>query len=449
VLASTWILGVVCLVAAGALWWANGQLQQVQRVVVDKTPPPVRLDVDGGGSGGLGLAASVPTTTVAPGALAAKNFLLVGSDSRDCIDPNSPYAGGFVDGSVGGKRSDTIMIIRIEPATSRAAILSFPRDLWVRIDGAGYSSKINSAYDGDDPNRLVRTIKLNFGIPIDHYVDVDFCAFKDLVDAIGGVRIPFAYPTRDLNTGLDVPAGCIAFDGDAALAYARSRYYQYFDGRRWVDDGVSDYGRIARQQDFIRRAVQRALDKGARDPTTAARLLRIGLSRVKVDQDLVLDDLLRLSGALEDLDPTTIRSYRIDGRGELRGGASVVVPAAGSARNRAILAVFTGQARLADSPEEADLPPEQAPSTTTTTVTGRTTTTTVTTTTTTTTTTSVTSESNTSSTSVPKVFVEEKPAGARVGQAKASSGPDGAPSPTVFGYSSRNVAMISSYGRSA
>jgi LCP family protein required for cell wall assembly len=404
VLASTWILGVVCLVAAGALWWADGQLQQVQRVVVDKTPPPVRLAVDGDG-GGLGLAASVPATTVAPGALAAKNFLLVGSDARDCIDPDSPYAGGFVDGSVGGKRSDTIMIIRIEPVTSRAAILSFPRDLWVRIDGAGYSSKINSAYDGDDPNRLVRTIKLNFGIPIDHYLDVDFCAFKDLVDAIGGVRIPFAYPTRDLNTGLDVPAGCIAFDGDAALAYARSRYYQYFDGRRWIDDGVSDYGRIARQQDFIRRAVQRALDKGARDPTTAARLLRIGLSRVKVDQDLVLDDLLRLSGALKDLDPTTIRSYRIDGRGEIRGGASVVVPAAGSARNRAILAVFTGQARLADSPEEADLPPEQAPSTTTTTVTGTTTTTTGTS------GPSGPSTTTGTSTSVPKVFVEEKPEG--------------------------------------
>ena len=394
VLAATAVLSGVCLVVAGALWWANSTLQQVRRVVVDKTPPPLAVGLAIGGGGDLGIAAgattaATTTTMAAPGVPASKNFLVVGSDSRDCIDPNSPYAGGFVNGPKEGRRSDTIMVVRVEPATSDAALLSFPRDLWVRVDGAGYSSKINSAYDVADPNRLVRTIKLNFGIPIDHYVDIDFCAFKDLVDAIGGVRVPFAFPARDIHTGLEVSAGCVAFDGEAALAYTRSRYYQYYDGRRWVDDGVSDYGRIARQQDFIRRALQKAIDKGARQPATAATLLQIALGRVKVDQDLTLDDLVRLAGILRTLDPATIKSYRIDGRGEIRGDSSVVVPLA-SARNRAILAVFTGQARLAAAAEVADVTPEQLPATTTTT----------------------TGEAPTSTSSVPAVFVEEKPEGA-------------------------------------
>jgi LCP family protein required for cell wall assembly len=395
VLGSTSLLAVVCLVVAGSLWWANGQLQQVQRVIVDKTPPPVTVAVDGGATGGLGLAASTTTTTAAPGTLAPENFLVVGSDSRGCIDPSSPYAGAFVNGPSDGQRSDTIMVIRVDPRSSRAAIVSFPRDLWVRIDGAGYSTKINAAYSGDDPNRLIRTIKLNFGIPVDHYVDIDFCAFKDLVDAIGGVRVPFAFPARDSYTGLDVPAGCVAFDGEAALAYARSRHYQWFDGKRWIDDGVSDYGRIGRQQDFIRRALQKAMDKGARQPTTAARLLQIALGRVKVDQDLTLDDLLRLAQALRDLDPTSIKSYRIDGRGEVRGDSSVIVPLV-NARNKAILAVFSGQARLADSPDEADLPPEELPTTRA----GATTTT-------------VAAEpgASTPATTEPAVYVEEKPEG--------------------------------------
>ncbi|MFM7534599.1 MAG: LCP family protein [Acidimicrobiales bacterium] len=411
VLAATAVLSGVCLVAAGALWWANSTLQQVRRVVVDKTPPPLAVGLAVGGGGGPGIAAgataaSTTTTTAAPGVPPSKNFLVVGSDSRDCIDPNSPYAGGFVNGPKEGRRSDTIMVVRVEPATSDAAILSFPRDLWVRIDGAGYSSKINSAYDVADPNRLVRTIKLNFGIPIDHYVDIDFCAFKDLVDAIGGVRVPFAFPARDIHTGLEVAAGCVAFDGEAALAYTRSRYYQYYDGRRWVDDGVSDYGRIARQQDFIRRALQKAIDKGARQPTTAAALLQIALSRVKVDQDLTLDDLVRLAGILRTLDPATIKSYRIEGRGEIRGDSSVVVPLA-SARNRAILAVFTGQARLASAAEVADVTPEQLQATTTTRP-GTTTTTDPAATTTATTPAAAT----TTTSSVPAVYVEEKPEGA-------------------------------------
>src|SRR5262249_51399999 len=159
---------------------------------------------------------------------AVQNFLLVGSDSRAeaCVDPNSPYAGGF--GDVSSDLSDTIMVVRIDPKASQAAILSFPRDLWVSIAGTGRKSKINSAYEKDDPSRLLQTIEQNFGISIAHYVEVSFCAFKNLVDAVGGVKIPFAYPTRDLNTGLNIPEpACVNMNGDEALAYVRSRHYEY------------------------------------------------------------------------------------------------------------------------------------------------------------------------------------------------------------------------------
>ena len=94
-----------------------------------------------------------------------------------------------------GGRSDTIMVLRVERNAESAAILSFPRDLWVRINGSNRKSRINNAFDKEDPSRLVRTIEDNFGVGIDHYVDVDFCAFKKMVEVVGGVKVPFAYPT--------------------------------------------------------------------------------------------------------------------------------------------------------------------------------------------------------------------------------------------------------------
>src|SRR4029077_8019635 len=107
--------------------------------------------------------------------------------------------------------------------TSQIAVLSFPRDLWVTIDGQA-KQRINSAYERDNPQKLINTIYNNFGINTDHYIQVDFCAFKTLVDAVDGVSVPFTTPVRDANSGLNVPeAGCYTFDGDHALAYVRSR----------------------------------------------------------------------------------------------------------------------------------------------------------------------------------------------------------------------------------
>ncbi len=170
--------------------------------------------------------------TFPPADPTAKNFLITGADNGACVDPDSPYAPAFGDAESGrvGERSDTIMVFRVDPAAGRVAVLSFPRDLYVTIADSGNKARINSAYRRDEPQRLIDTIYENFGVGVDHFIQVDFCTFKTLVDAVGGVTVPFEYPARDPNTGLNVPtAGCFTFDGDHALAYVRSRKYEYED----------------------------------------------------------------------------------------------------------------------------------------------------------------------------------------------------------------------------
>ena len=331
---------LACLAAAAGVWYANSRLGSLERVVITRTNPET---IDGAGSGAL----DGPATTVPPpdGELPAQNFLLVGSDSRDCISPEQADAAAFLGEPVVGGRSDTIMVLRVERNAESAAILSFPRDLWVRITGSNRKSRINNAFDKADPSRLVRTIEDNFGVRIDHYVDVDFCAFKKMVEVVGGVKVPFAYPTRDRYSGLNVTEpGCVTFTGDAALAYVRSRHYEYKVDGEWEDDISSDFGRIARQQDFIRRALQKALDRGARQPLVANQLIDAALSNVTVDSNLTVGDMYDLATRLRAFDPNTVKTYRIDGAGVIIGGASVIQPDIDSKRARAILDYFRGEA---------------------------------------------------------------------------------------------------------
>ena len=298
------------------------------------------------------------------GDLNAKNFLLTGSDNGNCVDPNSPYAGAFGDRTSFGERSDTIMVIRVSPKDNQAAFLSFPRDLWVKIAGSTRSNRINTAFERNNPNTLVDTIYQNFGIPIDHYVNVDFCAFKEIVDAVGGVSVPFLHETRDKKTGLYVPGpSCFAFTGDHALAYVRSRSgYSYFDTAKneWVFDGTADLGRISRQQDFIRRAMQRALDKGSSSPRVANQLLNAALENVITDDQLTPTTMLQLAQAMRNLNTSGIASYTIAFTGQMIGDQSVLVPRIQNDNMRAILALFQGKAGFATPANTPEAPAEGA-----------------------------------------------------------------------------------------
>ena len=336
---------VVCalFVAGAGMLWANNRLNARQVVSLNRDPsgqPSTDSEITPSDNWNL-----------TEGDLAAKNFLLTGSDNGSCVDPNSPYAGAFGDRTGFGERSDTIMIIRVDPTDNRAAFLSFPRDLWVKIAGSTRTNRINTAFDRKNPNKLVDTIYQNFGISIDHYVNIDFCAFKEIVNAVGGVSIPFLFETRDKKTGLYVPApSCFEFSGDHALAYVRSRsgYSSFAPAKNdWIKDGTGDLGRISRQQDFIRRAMQRALDKGSSSPTVANKLLNAALKNVITDDQLTPISMLQLAQAMRELNTSKIPTYTIAASGEMVGDQAVLVPRIQNDTMREILALFQGKASLA------------------------------------------------------------------------------------------------------
>ncbi len=242
------------------------------------------------------------------------NILLTGVDSAEGLDPEDPVRAYRDEQGVGGLRSDTIMILRVLPAEHRVALMSFPRDLWVEIGETGRYDKINAAMFLGGPELLISTIKNNFNIPIDHYIQVDFAQFEKLVDVIDGVKVYFDTPVRDDHTGLDIAEpGCVNLTGGQALSYVRSRYYEYYDEDTgsWESDPTSDLGRISRQQDFIKRALRKAVTKGVRNPFTLNQLVNTGIDAVTLDDNLNASDLITLGTTFRDFDPELLETYSL------------------------------------------------------------------------------------------------------------------------------------------
>lgn len=359
--------------AAASAWFVQQQLEDrvlVEIATASGATPDEAADNDGdsdlivvGGEDDTGAITDAtdvpqPVETFPLAEPGARNILITGADNNACLDPDSPYAPAFGDRSSSGDRSDTIMMWRVNPATSQVAVLSFPRDLWLTIDGRSSKGRINEAYVRNEPQRLINTIEQNFGIETDHYVQVDFCAFKELVDAVGGVAVPFEFGVRDGNTGLAVPqadaeAGCFTFDGEHALAYVRSRKLEYFDAetQRWVRDGTSDLGRISRQQDFIRRVGDQLLSN-VFSPSVVNSLLAVSREYIVTDTGLTPDKILELSGVLANTDPADITTYQIEARGTTIQGNSVLEPRLGGENMQSVLALFRGEVTLADRPEQ-------------------------------------------------------------------------------------------------
>lgn len=264
------------------------------------------------------------------------NFLLVGSDSRENSDPDADDFGAIGDLSdVQGQRADAIMILRRDEE-GRVAITSIPRDLWVTLAGSGQKGRINGAYN-NGPEELVRTVQQSLGIPIDHYVEIDFQGFKEIIDATGGVELCVEYPTRDRNSGLSLQPGCSTLDGSQALAFARSRYYEEFRDNKWRMDPTADLGRVKRQQLFMRAAINGAIVKWQSNPLTSGRLLDSLIASVRVDPGL---DPLRAADSLRRAAEEDLVTYVLPVRGVTISGYSVVElePAA-----EEILAYFAGR----------------------------------------------------------------------------------------------------------
>src|SRR5207253_8471792 len=171
----------------------------------------------------------------------ACNYLILGNDSRKGLTKGQQtYFGSGR--SVKGQRSDTILLIRADPRQRRAVVLSFPRDLWVRIPGQGMG-KINSAYKGG-PDRAAHVIQNLTGLHVNHFLSVNFVGFENVVRTLGGVPICIARPLYDKLAGLNLPAWCRRLNAFQALAFVRARHV--------CGDKIPDFSRITRQQQFLR-----------------------------------------------------------------------------------------------------------------------------------------------------------------------------------------------------
>ncbi len=231
---------VLALVAAIALpWWASHQLGRVEVTDLADSGGPLHV-------------------------------LVAGSDSREELTPEERAELGT--GNVGGERADTIFVMTIH--RGEVALLAFPRDLWVpRCDGS--VGRINAATAIGGPGCLVRTVRDLSGIDVNHYVEVTFGGFRDVVDAVGGVELCLEEPISDRDAHIDLPAGCQVLDGADALGYVRVRK---------IDN---DLMRIQRQQRFVQALAREALSAGTlSNPVRMASLVRETGEAVRVDQDM-------------------------------------------------------------------------------------------------------------------------------------------------------------------
>ncbi len=244
-----------------------------------------------------------------------QNWLIVGSDSRDVITKNDPNAAVFTGGgeTTSGQRSDTIMIVRVDPKGEHLDVLSLQRDLWLPIARTGSDERINSAYSyPDGAQRLIDTIKLNFNVEINHYAEINFASFEGIVNAVGGVPMYFDKPMHDLNSGLDIQkAGCVNLDGYQALAFARSRHLQYSDGVHWVDDPSGDLGRISRQQYFMRKMFDRAGSKAFSNPKVTDDLINVARQYIGIDKQIDITKVIAMGQRFGTFKGESIKSYSL------------------------------------------------------------------------------------------------------------------------------------------
>ncbi len=187
----------------------------------------------------------VPTSAGRP-----TNFLVVGSDSRAGLSHQDLNRAATR--PVAGQRTDTIILVHVSPGQKRAVMISIPRDLKVSIPGHG-QDKINAAYAYGGPDLLVKTVEDNLHVPVNHFAEIDFAGFLEVVDALGGVRLcnETGHRLDDSFANLHMPPGCQNMNGVQALAFVRARH---------ID---SDFGRIGRQQQFLRALMGKMSSKGS------------------------------------------------------------------------------------------------------------------------------------------------------------------------------------------
>lgn len=247
-------------------------------------------------------------------------------------------------GHDGANLSDTIMVMSLDPKTKDVAMLSIPRDLYVKIPATGkyqtQYSKINAANSYGGPDLAKKVIEGVIGVPIHYYIQADFSGFKQAVDAVGGVDVNVAktlsdpkYPCDDgtkyanLYCPILFKPGPQRMAGAQALKYSRSR------------ETTSDFDRAARQQQVLMALRQKSLEAATlTNPLKLTALLDAIGDHVKTD--LQLEEIKKLASIAKDIDTTKITnkvldtgkpdSLLIDGSGRIAGAGSIELPKAGN-----------------------------------------------------------------------------------------------------------------------
>lgn len=289
-LAAAGAASVVVVVAAAAGWWAwqtAAAIDNIPRIDVsdqlrsDHTPPdPAPAQTP-----------EQPTT----------NILVVGSDGTERLPDGDPRKEGRTASS---RLADTIMVVQLKPPEA-PHLISIPRDLWVTLAHSDQPGKLNWALSQGGPESLIATVTAQLGYPIDHYVEVDFGGFLAAFALLGDVDINLSHAAKDSNTGLDIPAGCVAVDGDTALALVRSRYLSYNVDGIWVDDPSGDLGRVDRQQQFVVAATAKLSDLSYRTPAQIGSLAAQARDFATLSTSLDRRTLMGLASSLRELPPPT------------------------------------------------------------------------------------------------------------------------------------------------
>ncbi|WP_037888312.1 LCP family protein [Streptomyces viridochromogenes] len=218
------------------------------------------------------------------------NYLIVGSDSRAGMSAEEKKK--LHTGSAEGKRTDSMMILHT--GDNGPTLISLPRDSDVEIPtfvgsqsgktykGTGRHVKLNAAYAEDGPELLVRTVEYNTGLHIDHYVEIGFAGFANIVDAVGGVEMDIPQDIKDTKSGADFKKGKQTLNGEEALAFVRTRYAL----------AGSDLDRTKNQQKFLSAlANQVATPSTILNPFKLYPTMGAGLDSLIVDKDMGLFDL--------------------------------------------------------------------------------------------------------------------------------------------------------------
>jgi LCP family protein required for cell wall assembly len=233
--------------------------------------------------------------------LPVMNILLIGNNTRTGLNPAEAAQFGSAS-DVSWARSDVTMILHLDPVKNTASLLSIPRDLFVSLPAhslSGGYGKIDAGLNGvtgnpkSGPDNLIQTIEDDLGIPINHYISLNFDGFQQTINAIGGVKMNFPVPLRDFESALTVQSGCQSLNGQQALAVVRARHLQYYQSGYWHNDPESDLSRIVRDHIFLKVFANTARSK-LTSIFDANGLINGLLDQTTVDSGMNVSTLLKL-----------------------------------------------------------------------------------------------------------------------------------------------------------